>query len=246
MGFSFIREAFMKHIFRFLGEKVDGVWVPSPEDVTHFIKVLRLKDGDLVEVADGRGRWAVGRAEIRSKTSVEIREFDEFEAKKNEVVRGIALGAIKTSDFESYLPSLIELGLDEILIFYQSGQEKSRVTEKVLARWEKISRTAIKQCKRPWLPSIRYFDSLGDLLSFSDKFEKKFVLDAVGIPLTEGDFPSDQNVLGVVGSEAGISEEDMAKLEVSGFRKVSISDGILRARTAALALAANFSFLQHR
>ena len=236
----------MKHIFRFLGDKVDGVWQLSPEDVSHFTKVLRLKNGDRIEVADGRGKWAVGDALVGSKSSVYIESFEEFEASKRTSIRGLALGAIKTSDFESYLPSLIELGLDEIFVFYQSGQEKTRVTEKVLSRWEKISRTAIKQCKRPWLPSIYYLNSLSDLLQLAGKYEQKLVLDASGRPLTQDHYSVSQNVLGVVGSEMGISKDEMVRLEGSGFLKVSISDGILRARTAALALAANFSFLQHR
>ena len=55
----------MSHIYRFFGEKVnDGTWRLADEEVTHAVKVLRLNDGDLVEVMDGRGLTGHGTLKI--------------------------------------------------------------------------------------------------------------------------------------------------------------------------------------
>ena len=64
----------MKHTFRFLAnyDETNQVWNLTEEECQHFHRVLRLEDGALIEVFDGKGLQDRGPAAVESKTSIKL------------------------------------------------------------------------------------------------------------------------------------------------------------------------------
>ncbi|SME88257.1 RsmE family RNA methyltransferase [Pseudobacteriovorax antillogorgiicola] len=235
----------MAHLFRFIGNKVDGRWHLDPDECHHFLKVLRLQDQETIEVCNGEGLWAIGVATIESKTRVGFEPREEFYEERAKKKYSIAMGAIKPGDFDDVLPSLIELGVDGIHLFRQSGGDKARVTEKTLGRWEKIAKTAIKQCKRSYLPQVIYHDSIDQLVKGFPAFDKCMVLEASAPPLVEGLDDNWNRCLAVLGSERGLNQAERELLKSHQCIEVSIAPYVLRARTAAISFASIIAHSQH-
>ncbi len=227
----------MSHRFRFFGafDDSDQLWKLDADDCQHFLKVLRLTPGTVIEVFDGQGRWAVGPAQLTTKTQVVMATpTNQFQPKpKNKTA--VAIGAIKTSDFEDILPSLIELGVQQIFVFLQQGVDKKRTHPKAQRRWWRIAMAAAKQAKRNWFPEVVCLSQLQDLQPHLDDFPERYVLDASGSNAPLGAAGASRLI--ALGSEQGLREDEMAQLLSWHFKKQSVGKHILRARTAAVVAA---------
>lgn len=232
----------MSHKFRFLAsfDPDQNVWVLDADDCLHFQRVLRLESGTVIEVFDGKGRWAEGPAHVISKTRItvspDIEHVEPLEAHQT----ALAMGAIKVSDFEDILPSLVELGVQKIFIFLQPGVDKKRTHPKAQGRWSRIAIAAAKQAKRSWLPELICLAHLRDLERFLGDYQERFVLDATGDKEPLGSKKSSRMI--VLGSEHGLMADEFSQLQNWGFRTQGVGQYILRSRTAAIVAATLLSF----
>lgn len=231
----------MKHVFRFVGmSNADGSWqITDSAEIEHARKVLRIKEGDAVEVFDGRGAFGHGLVTSVERDHITVRVEETQKAKAPTVKIRLGIGALKPGDLDEVLPALVELGVDEVLVFHQEGTEKFRLAEKAVARWEKIVLAAAKQCKRPWFTQVRTFDSLDSLLKDDAvQHSERLVLlpqasQSIGAHAVES-----MDVVAVIGGERGLTESEEKTLNGAGFKGVCLGKGILRASTAVIAAAA--------
>lgn len=237
----------MKHRFRFFGEPLnDDTWALEPEEVHHFLKVLKLKDGEPLEVTDGQGAAAFGVAQVVSKSKVNVVVEKSYVTPMPERKLALAIGAIKPADFEAFLPSLIELSVNEIWVFHQAGVAKQRMNDKFQSRCLQIARAALKQCKLDHLPEIHYLKSIDEVLNRSENYKYRFALDHSGENLRQ--YPVAENpdsIVGVIGGERGLNEDELLLLEGGGFQKVKLARSVLRARTALISFASVLEFQLH-
>lgn len=239
----------MSHIFRFFGhETYPCKWSLDPEELEHIRKVLRLKIGDRVEVMDGKGLIAKGHLTEISKDQVLIEtaiESQSFVAKAP-IQKAIALGALKPGDVDDILTELVELGINEIHIFQQADTAKYRTGDKPRERWQRLIRSAMKQCKTAWSPNLVVHESFEVALKALSLFQRKFVLDAdanANLINTVTSSLNFQSVAVIVGSERGLTTEELKLCNVNGFEAMRMGPHILRARTAAITAAGILSAL---
>ncbi len=167
-----------------------------------------------------------------------------FEEKSQKNV-ALAIGALKPKTLDDLIPSLVELGLNEIHIFSQQHTEKFRLSDKNQERWEKIILASTKQCKRNYLTKLSLWPKKKTFEEHMTKsFDRIFMLSPKGENhlIEEKDLP--KNACAVIGSESGLSEEEMAFFESIGAKKVTLNKNILRAYTAAIATAALLKSLE--
>lgn len=233
----------MSHMFRFFGQEISPCkWAIDPEELEHIRKVLKLKVGDTLEVMDGKGLIARGHlVEIsRDQALVETTPTSQYFTDKSELRRAIALGALKPGDIDDILPQLVELGMDEIHIFQQTDTAKYRTGDKPKDRWQRLIRSAMKQCKTAWCPIFVVHDSLAVAVNELQSFQQKYVLDAEASEnfintITSG--VSFHSVAVIVGSERGLTTEEINICHRQGFKPMKMGKNVLRARTAAVAVA---------
>jgi 16S rRNA (uracil1498-N3)-methyltransferase len=232
----------MKHVFRFFGQIISTqphvVWEINADENHHLQKVLKLKVGDLVEVQNFDGQWSSGKIASLSKDQTEVVSDTLKKQPPAFTSLRIMLGALKPTDLDDVLPSLVELGVSEIVIFLAGQDSKVRVSEKNQARWQRILVGAAKQCKRAGIPKITCFDSLSESLeSLSFNNFTKILLDPFSDKAVSELKPLKGNICFAIGSEAGFNQEELEALRQSGFHGANCGPYILRGFTAAILAA---------
>lgn len=232
----------MAHLYRFFGDRIsDSQWQIDVSEYNHIANVLRLSVGQLVEVCNGKGFWAVGRFEKISKREIQVSAEENFFEESKKQLSEIAVGVLKLQSMDAVVPDLVELGVSKIHIFSQQEVAKSRVNEKVMTRWNRIIEGSMKQCKRAWLPELIVHKSLEEFLSYTSYTESydRFYAFHEGESLVDRIYKSNKHrVVTVIGGEKGMSPDEVQSLKRAGYEEVSVGSHILKAMTAAVACAA--------
>ncbi|MDX1586469.1 MAG: RsmE family RNA methyltransferase [Balneolaceae bacterium] len=211
----------------------------SGQEAKHAAKVLRYREGDPIQIVDGKGGWfectIVQKAGSILKAQIQKRK--KITPPKPELILG--MGIIKKRDrLEFAVEKSVELGVRKIVLF------RSRHTIKENIRMDRLEMTALsamKQSLRAYLPEIRIFDSLESLL---DTYTTHQVLVAhekaeakSGVSAKQRE--KDKSLL-LVGPEGGFSEKEIQMTLDKGGEVVSLGSHRLRAETAAVVFLSQF------
>lgn len=190
-------------------------------DRHHLARVLRLRPGDPLTVADGAGRWRPCRFAGEPEPDGEV-EVDERPAPPITV----AFAPVKGDRPEWVVQKLTELGADRVVPFLAARSvvrwEGDRAARQV-ERLRRVAREAAMQCHRAWLPEV------ADLATFAD------VAALAGAAMADrgGGPPSLHRPVVLVGPEGGWSDDERA----ARLPAVGLGPHVLRAETAAVAAA---------
>lgn len=238
----------MSHLFRFFGHEIDSHrWLIDQDELEHLRKVLKMRVGDALEVMNGTGTIAQGTLTELSRDHATVAVTSLHHTVKPPVVKALAIGALKPGDLDDILTDLVELGIQAIHVFQQTDTAKFRTGDKPKERWQRLIRSAAKQCKVSWCPTISIHDSLRSTLATLSEFQKKFVLDAAGQNhLLDALQSPTTSVALVIGSERGLNADELNLCQTAGFQLVKMGANILRARTAAVAATAILDAVSHK
>lgn len=222
---------------RFFVEKIGQQAVLAGDEFSHAKNVLRLGVGDELVLFDGGGKEytavvaAIGKREM--VCSVLGEKISDKEPKTQ--VR-LLIGALKGDKTELVVQKATELGASSVGVF-SSRYCAAYMNENKLERLRRVAREAAKQCLRATVPEVVYYETLEDALRAGEGCRNKLFacefLPAGG----EGLGRLQDSVCAVVGSEGGFSEEEYETARRLGYTGISLGRRILRAETAAIALA---------
>lgn len=231
----------MKHCFRFFGNYIkrdsNFEWTITGEELRHMHSVLRLQEGDTIEVFNGEGFYCLAKIESLKpkKQAIAISEQLCFSEKPKGTL-ALAIGALKPKTFDDLLPCLVELGLDEIHVFAQRHTEKFRISDKSKERWEKIVLGATKQSKRNYLCKLKTWQKPeGFIEHLKENFDRVLLLDPEAKNKLAGLQNKEQKLCAIIGSESGLSKEELESFKDIKAEGVRLGKNILRAYTAAIA-----------
>ena len=204
---------------------VNDLEVPvlTDEDRHHLARVLRLRPGQVVTVADGTGLWRActwgpgGELEPAGDVS-------SSPVASPPLAVGFAL--TKGERPEWVVQKLTEAGVDRIVALV-AARSVVRLGEEAVAqraeRWRRVARQAAMQSRRTTLPVVAAVLSL----------EEAVTATGPGVALAEpGGAPPSLDRPGVlVGPEGGWAPEELN----SGLPTVTLGATVLRAETAAVA-----------
>lgn len=206
------------------------------DEAKHICRVLRLAEGDKLEVCDGSG--LTYPAEVLSTTKSEVKLSlgqgitDETEPKTKVYLFS---GLTKGSKMDLVIQKAVELGASYVV---PVETEFAVAKEGKSERWQRIAFEACKQCKRPKVPKVYDSMSLDDALNLMSQLDLSICAyereDKQGIK----DVLKDTSVstLGIfIGPEGGFSEREIIKLKENGVNIVSLGKRILRTETASIA-----------
>jgi 16S rRNA (uracil1498-N3)-methyltransferase len=200
-------------------------------DAHHLVRVLRMRAGDPLTVADGAGRWRTAVLDPSAPTSLAgLGPVTELSDVAPTLAIGFAL--VKGDKPELIVQKLTELGIDRIVPF---RAERSVVrwddakAVKAVERLRTVARAAAMQCHRPRLPVVDDVADLADLVAAGAA-----LADRTGEPV------SLRHPFVLVGPEGGWSPAEAAR---PGPR-VLLGVHVLRAETAALAAGVLLSSLR--
>lgn len=209
----------------------------DPEQSAHARTVLRLKAGDEVDVFDGKGSEFLCEVVSVGKKRTELSVIAPADPPAPESPLDLTLAAalLKHDKFDLVVQKAVELGVTRLVpVVTARCDVPAKAAEKRIPRLERIAVEASKQCGRAVLMEIGAvagFDEFterpnGTKLIFTEKGGSPLPAKAEG-PLTA-----------LVGPEGGWEAEEIARAESFGFRSVTLGGRILRAETAAIAVAA--------
>jgi 16S rRNA (uracil1498-N3)-methyltransferase len=213
-------------------------------ETRHLRDVLRLNEGDNVVVFDGcGGEYSCTIAEIK-KNETELLLISKQEPTSPESLLELTLAAamLKGEKFDLVVQKAVELGVQKLVpIRTKRTDVKSKDSAKRVERWRKIAMEASKQCGRAFLMTV------ADPLDFEMLLSSHDVSDTFIFTERDGDkMPdslTDSKITMVVGPEGGWDDVELAAARSAGASLITLGGRILRAETAAIAVAA---VLQHR
>ncbi|MCE9669240.1 16S rRNA (uracil(1498)-N(3))-methyltransferase [Myxococcus stipitatus] len=224
---------------------------PAPTEVTltgdrrhYIVHVLRLGEGDAVEVFDGKGRAFASRVAAVDEHGVRVTLGDARRAPARREV-SVLQGLPKGDKLELVLQKGTELGASAFLPVDTARSvvklEPQRARERT-ARWAKIVEEAARQCRRDDVPRVETPRPLGEAARALAPGTVVLVLDEEesAVPLGEAFRAAGATtpVALVVGPEGGLAREEVEALKALGARPVTLGARILRTETAALAALA--------
>lgn len=208
-------------------------------ETRHLRDVLRLGVADKVYVFDGKGHEFACVVESVGKRSTRLRIDKEIDpaAPESKLDLTLAVALTKGEKFELVVQKAVELGVNAIIpVLTKRCDVKPADHEKRATRWRKIALEASKQSGRARLIRI---DAIADLpalfrngypgtkVFFSERDGNAF--EAIG-PASE--------ILAIIGPEGGWEDSEIFAAREAGFEIVTLGGRILRAETAAIAIAA--------
>ncbi len=222
------------------GLESDGVDLEGDE-LHHALRVLRVREGELVEAVDGggRAREAIVRLPDRESVRLEL----GFEAPSREPSRNVILAsALLDSDaFDLVVRDATQLGVAGIVAL-RTARVRPALAEaapKRLERWRRIARESIKQCGRARVPDLGPAE---ELTAFLDRLGGRAgaALDGAGRS-GEGLASSDSPFVLFVGPEGGWTDQERGLLVDRGVVLWSLGERVLRAETATVAALARLN-----
>jgi 16S rRNA (uracil1498-N3)-methyltransferase len=215
------------------------------EDGHHLARVLRLRAGEKVTVADGAGRWR--RYEVDGVAGigmVRLAAIDELGLEPALVPRlAVAFALTKGDKPELVVQKLTELGVDRIVPVLAERSVSRPDPERAAGaaeRWRRIAREAARQCRRATLPAIEELTPLAGLAGHP----ALIVAERGGSPAGALGPAPDGEMLVVVGPEGGLAPAEVEALKPWG--RLGLGPHILRAETATLAAATALSAVRRQ
>lgn len=213
-----------------------SVWLTDDEHF-HLARVLRMSQGELIRVTNGRGLVVI--AEIESvgakRTHAHVSLVEDNRPEPVPLV--LALGMMSHSHMDAALTQCTEAGITGFLPVISERSHVRRKVERNDARWARLSIAAIKQSGRAWLPQLEGSVDAAELTARFGSFERVVLADQDAtdlIDMTAGPVPT----LALVGPEGGFTAAEQERFIAAGAQPVRLSAHRLRAETAAVAITA--------
>ncbi|NMC57707.1 MAG: 16S rRNA (uracil(1498)-N(3))-methyltransferase [Eubacteriaceae bacterium] len=210
------------------------------EDAYHLIKVMRIKKGEKVTVCDKNNTDYTCEAAHINKDSIIFNIIDSCvcEEEKNYKIT-LCQAMPKGAKIETVLQKAVELGADNIVIFYSERCDvkynKSKEDAK-LERYNKIIYEAAKQCNRGIIPTVEIKKSFDDMIK-SVNAQGKIIMayeEEKTVSLKQVLLKTEGSICFIVGPEGGFELSEVQLAKDAGAEIVSLGKRILRTETAGM------------
>jgi 16S rRNA (uracil1498-N3)-methyltransferase len=219
-------------------------------DVHKIANVLRMRDGDELEVVDSSGTLFAARLDgdaghLRAKL---VRR--EASVAAGDLRVDIAQAIPKGSKMDYVVEKATELGAGSILPFTSERSVAGDGNAHKVERWRRLAENAARQCGRLDVPRVRNTMSFEQALaSFDDYDVALFAWElAPQIPLRvrlEQTLRGARTAIVAIGPEGGFSHAESEAATARGAQLLWLGPRILRTETAALATLAVIEAFAH-
>ena len=211
----------------------------SEDGANHVGRVLRMQAGDQLELFDGSNHIfpAVIREASKRKVEVEIlgSQLDDRESHLH-----IHLGQVisRGDRMEFTIQKSVELGVNVITPLWSERcgvKLDGERMDKKIQQWQKIAIAACEQCGRNVIPEIRPLMKLQQWCAEQDDSLKLNLHPRAKHTIRTIPLQPQQGVRLLIGSEGGLSPQEIAETEQQGFIEILLGKRVLRTETAGMA-----------
>jgi 16S rRNA (uracil1498-N3)-methyltransferase len=206
----------------------------------HAVRVLRLREGDRVQLFDGEGQACNAIIAAANGKHVTVEQIVALENNCESPLRSILAQALCSSEKMDWIvQKATELGVTEIQPL-DTERSVARLTSeraaKRLEHWQQVIISACEQCGRNRFPLIHPpVDLMAWLRQMQSASETRVALLPQGTATLGSIRLSAAGAALLVGPEGGFSPAEADTIVQSGFTPIRLGQRILRTETAAIA-----------
>ena len=221
-------------ILFYTSEIINNKALLTEDEFQHCCKVLRHKEGDIIQITNGQGIFAEARIDNVQKRQAELSILSQQSIQNSSTIIELAVAPPKTKTrWEWLLEKSVEVGVDVISPIITSNIERNKIN---LERNKKIIRSAALQSKRIIHPRMNEIIKLGKYL------DKEEVKNATKIlchynednPHIHESNITNNHLIVFIGPEGDFSQDEVDILKNHKSHLVNISNNRLRTETAAI------------
>jgi len=214
------------------------------EESRHIFRVLRKKEGDVLNITNGKGNFfkveislASPKQCIASVISVNKQESLPYHLH-------LAVAPTKLNDrYEWFLEKATEIGVSEITpIICDHSERKVIKTE----RFEKKIQSALKQSLKAYVPILNPAISLKEFLKQQESATNQKLIahcEETQKESLKSELQAKHAVTILIGPEGDFSPNEILLAQESGFTSVSLGESRLRTETAAIVACHSVAFV---
>lgn len=197
----------------------------------HACRVLRLINGDKIELFNGRGVVSLGEISLshHKHCVIKILEFSTFPHPRQKI--HLAIAPTKGNDrFEWFLEKAVEIGVDEITPLLSENSERFNLN---YTRLEKVILSAMKQSLRTFMPTLHQPVKVKQFIELN----KNVVMAHCNINFERSELRSIENndsLTLLIGPEGDFSKSEIQFAIQNKVKSVSLGNNRLRTETAGL------------
>lgn len=210
-----------------------------PGESLHLARVLRLHEGDPVELFDGRGTLRAGTVRRASPQGAVVDPGDVLPAAPEPPAAIVVAQALLKGDaMDAVVRDATVLGASEIWPMTTSRTNvPAKAAQAAHERWERVAVAAAKQCGRAVLPRIAKVRPVGEVVTLTAETSQ-------GLWLTEPTASTGtstalaapaRDVCLAIGPEGGWTPEEVAAANAAGWHPWTLAPVTLRAEQMTLA-----------
>ncbi|MBM9467322.1 16S rRNA (uracil(1498)-N(3))-methyltransferase [Nakamurella sp. YIM 132084] len=221
--------------------EVGRSWTLTGPEGRHAATVQRLRAGELLLLADGRGSRWTARVVGAGRDSVEVDVLDQVTVPLAPLLVTVVQALPKGERGELAVDLATEAGVDAIVpwaaarcVARWTGTDKAR---RGVEKWRSTARSAAKQARRPHLPTVGELADTATVVRLvaeaAGQGTAVVLHEAATAPLTELPLPRAGRLVLIVGPEGGVAPEELAAFEQAGATPARLGPEVLRSSTAA-------------
>ena len=219
--------------------QVGELAVVDGDEGFHAANVRRIRSGEELDLGDGDGTVAHCVVEDVGRGRLTALVLDRRTLPVTLPAVTVVQALPKSDRSELAIELATEAGADAF-VGWQASRcvarwESSAKVDKGLRRWDAVARSAARQSRRPYIPSINGVVSTAELVQgVRDGGATALVLhESATAKLTELTMAQADSLLLIIGPEGGIADDEIAALSDAGATAVRLGPTVLRTSTAA-------------
>jgi len=208
----------------------------STEESKHATKVLRKKEGDILNFTDGKGDFYKAEITVADsrKSRLKVVSTEQKEKQHNYHLH-IAIAPTKNMDrFEWFLEKATEIGIDEITPIICTHSERKKIKTE---RCNRILLSAMKQSLKFHVPKLNEAMSLSDFIKQDYKGTKYIAHCEDGEKKELKRVNKTEKTIILIGPEGDFSPKEIELALQNQFKAVSLGTSRLRTETAGIIAA---------
>ncbi len=219
--------------------EVGEVAVVDGDEGFHAANVRRIRPGEELDLGDGDGTVAHCVVEDVGKGRLTAKVLDRTTVPLPSPSVTVVQALPKSDRSELAIELATEAGADAFVAWQASRcvarWESAAKVDKGLRRWGAVARSAARQSRRPYIPSVSGVVSTAELAQrVRDDGATTLVLhESATVKLTELSVAQPDSLLLIVGPEGGIADDEISALSDAGATAVRLGPTVLRTSTAA-------------
>ena len=213
----------------------ESIFVLNEETSKHVIQVLRMKNGEQLQLTNGKGKIITAEIITEHKKSTEIKVLSTTNIAPRTSNITIAISLIKnTNRFEWFLEKATEIGVSEIIPIICERTEKQNFRHD---RIKNILVSAMLQSQQAWLPLLHQPTKFPEAIKNSSQ-QKKYIAHCIEEEKKElSNETNDRSSIILIGPEGDFTKPEIDLAVANNFIPVSLGNTRLRTETAGMVAA---------